>query len=253
MLGVTSTDWPDDLHIIQVGDLLGGRDDLAIAQRVSPYIEAGHWTQLIGNWELEAVGAGPVTDRHGRSANPAALDIFGEWYENAQANWAPTATSSSGTTAIVTHAGLSRTWLEAHFTSWADVPAMHLAGYINSNSDLAVNTHEGEMTGRRNPVGGGPVWASRNELWSSWLNHPMPWPQIHGHTTAYDHRRRTYLDWINTHLASHHDHHTDTWRRTPEDNPIIGIDPGLWDRSPAGSIKPLILNTPDDIDTPVYR
>ena len=34
-LGVTDSVWPDDLHVIQVGDLFGGRADVEVAELVA--------------------------------------------------------------------------------------------------------------------------------------------------------------------------------------------------------------------------
>ena len=70
-LGVTDSVWPDDLHVIQVGDLFGGRADVEVAELVGPHPRAGRWTQLIGNRELEAVG-GVAIGRAGRTVHPEA-------------------------------------------------------------------------------------------------------------------------------------------------------------------------------------
>lgn len=42
-LGVTGSVWPDDLHVIQVGDLFGGRSDVEVAELVAPHLRAGRW------------------------------------------------------------------------------------------------------------------------------------------------------------------------------------------------------------------
>lgn len=74
-LGVTDSVWPDDLHVIQVGDLFGGRADVEVAELVGPHLRAGRWAQLIGNWELEAVG-GVAIGRAGRTVRPDAVAEF---------------------------------------------------------------------------------------------------------------------------------------------------------------------------------
>ena len=79
-LGVCDGSWPADLHVIQVGDLVGGRDDVAVVDLVEPHLVAGRWTQLVGNWELGAVGAFEI-GRAGRCADPAALDRFAGWFD----------------------------------------------------------------------------------------------------------------------------------------------------------------------------
>ncbi len=42
-LGVTDSVWPDDLHVIQVGDLFGGRADVEVAELVGPHLRCGRW------------------------------------------------------------------------------------------------------------------------------------------------------------------------------------------------------------------
>ena len=71
-LGVTDSVWPGDLRVSQVGDLFGGRADVEVAELVGPHLRAGRWTQLIGNWELEAVG-GAAIGRAGRTVHPTRL------------------------------------------------------------------------------------------------------------------------------------------------------------------------------------
>jgi hypothetical protein len=40
-LGVTDATWPDDLRVVQVGDLFGGRADVEVARLVAPHLHAG--------------------------------------------------------------------------------------------------------------------------------------------------------------------------------------------------------------------
>lgn len=71
-----------------------------------------------------------------------------------------------------------------------------------------------------------------------------PWPQIHGHTTAW----RQKFGW--SQFLPHHFHERCTVDRgrvtfVPSEGspPIIGIDPALWDRSALGSLRPLVFTT----------
>ena len=66
-LGVTDTTWPNDLHVIQVGDLFGGRAHAEVVQLVGPHLRARRWTQLIGNSEPSA------ESRSGAPAGPSTL------------------------------------------------------------------------------------------------------------------------------------------------------------------------------------
>ena len=85
-LGVTATTWPAGLEVIQVGDLFGGVNDVDVARLVEPHLYAGRWRQLIGNWELEAVGGPEVTDTKGRGADRAALEYFARWRDKGGIN-----------------------------------------------------------------------------------------------------------------------------------------------------------------------
>ncbi len=43
-LGATEGAWPEGLHVVQVGDLFGGFDDVGVAHIVEPHLYAGRWT-----------------------------------------------------------------------------------------------------------------------------------------------------------------------------------------------------------------
>lgn len=248
-LGVTPTVWPDGLHVVQVGDLFGGTEhDRDVAHMVQPHLYAGRWTQLVGNWELPAVGGPEVTNRRGVGADPEALSMFSRWHGAGLVRYSTTVTSTSGRTAVVTHAGLTRDWLARNVHCRLDDAAAVVTAVNNAKVDVL--HFGGEMfQGSRAHQGSAPspVWASTPELWRSWSDKPTPWPQIHGHTTSRDWGRRRWTDWTPTALAAHA-HPDDARRRVrwqPEGHPhpIWGIDPGLWQRSPIGSLQPLVITT----------
>ena len=99
-LGVADSVWPDDLHVIQVGDLFGGRSDVEVAELVAPHLRAGRWTQLIGHWELEAVG-GVAIGGAGRTVQPAAVAEFRRWHRDGLIQRAAAVTSASGAVDVV--------------------------------------------------------------------------------------------------------------------------------------------------------
>lgn len=127
-LGVTATTWPADLHIVQVGDLFGGLPtDIEVARLVQPHLYAGRWTQLIGNWELGAVGGPPIFNSKGKSATPASLAMFSRWHGAGLVRYATTVTSTRGVTALVTHAGLCSTWWNANTGGELDIERVNTA------------------------------------------------------------------------------------------------------------------------------
>lgn len=242
-LGVTSSVWPDDLHVIQVGDLLGGNQDVACCDLVEPHLRTGRWTQLAGNWELEAVGGPAVTSRKRGAADPAAIARFGGWFDAGLVAFATTVTTRSGRTAVVTHAGVTQQWWLEYCDAETD-PVL-AAAMINEapRNPLYLN---GEMCGRPGSAPS-PVWASTRELWSSWAPGGLPWSQVHGHTATVD----TAGGWLDrfvpldlTRFATK-DRVTRHARFTPPrgDTAIVGIDCGLWLKSKPHSLIPLVVQT----------
>lgn len=239
-LGVTDSVWPEDLHVIQVGDLFGGRDDLAVAELVAPHLRAGRWTQLIGNWELEAVG-GVAGGRSGRTVQLDAIVEFRGWHRDGLTRRAATVTSSSGAVGVVTHAGISRGFWKIDLRSEPD--AQTVVERLNTMrfDDVA---RPGSMLGRPDEPAPGPIWSSSAETWRDWVE--CPFPQVHGHTTAWsptlgwsDHvpeglRERARVD--RGHVV---------FTPSPGSPPIVGIDPGLWDRSLVGALRPLVFRAND--------
>jgi hypothetical protein len=91
-----------------------------------------------------------------------------------------------------------------------------------------------------------PLWASTDELWWSWYAEDMPWSQVHGHANAW--RPGAGCNgWVPEELLEC----AETvpargWcRYRPPGSPhrIIGIDPGLWDHSSAGTLRALIIDS----------
>ena len=96
----------------------------------------------------------------------------------------------------------------------------------------------GELMGE-SPLKAGPLWATATEVWASWEHTPLPFDQIHGHTSPYWWRRQQW--WDNTtdymHANSTPDHDRRHLRCRFGDRHITTIDPGLG-RSP----DPMIFN-----------
>lgn len=236
-LGVTDVVWPDGLHVIQLGDLLGGRDDREVVDLVGPHIEAGRWTQLIGNWELAAVGGHAIVSGDQRTADVDALRTFAEWHQAGRVRWAAEVTMPGGAVGVVTHAGIG-------YEFWADDldgdrDARSVVERLNAMDNTQI-ARPGEMYGAFDERAPGPVWASTAEVWSGWK--VCPWPQIHGHASAYS-SETGWRPYAPANLRRHttvNDTHV-TFTPTERSAPIIGIDPGLDASSPLGSLRPLAV------------
>ena len=237
-LGVTDDAWPADLHVVQVGDLFGGRADIDVARLVAPHVAAGRWTQLAGNWELFAVG-GPIVGRAGRQAHPAALAEFAAWYRDGLVQRAETITSSSGVTGVITHAGIGHAFWMQDLAGEPD--PFRVVGRLNS-MPIEQIARPGTMMGCDREPAPGPIWASIAEVYRGWT--ACPWPQIHGHTTAWR-QKFGWSQFLPNHLQNRctADRGHVTFVPSEGSRPIIGIDPALWDRSPLGALRPLVFST----------
>lgn len=162
-LGVTSSTWPDDLVVVQVGDLFGGRNDVAVAELVEPHLEAGRWVQILGNWELEAVGGSQVTNAKGRTADLDALRMFRSWHRAGMIRRAAAVTSSTGVVGVITHAGVSHGFWSADLD--CDPDGRRVVERINA-MPLSQVARPGEMFGAVDERAPGPIWSSWAESWS---------------------------------------------------------------------------------------
>jgi len=236
LVGVTDSYWPVDLEVVQLGDLFGGFDDMAVAELVGPHVYAGRWIQLLGNWELEAVGGPTVTSAQGRCADPKALQAFSRWHTSGFVRRAATVTSSTGTVGVVSHAGVGYHFWSHDLNGERD--ATQVVARLNS-MPLDQVARPGSMFGRPDEGAPGPIWASTSELWSDWK--VCPFPQIHGHSCAFS--QRGWNTWVPESLrrfATPERGHV-TFAPSSRSAPIIGIDAGLWERSPRGSLRPLVF------------
>lgn len=241
-LGITAAGWPDGLHVIQVGDLLGGRDDCEVVDLVGPHIEAGRWTQLIGNWEIAAVGGPAIVSGDQRTADVDALRTFAEWHRAGRIQWAAEVTMPDDTTGVVTHAGIGyEFWVD---DLDGDRDARRVVQRLNA-MDRNQIARPGEMYGAFDARAPGPVWASTSEVWSGWK--VCPWPQIHGHSSAHS-AVDGWRPYVPTHLRRHAtvDGTRVTFKPTERSAPIIGIDPGLSESSALASLQLLVLGSESD-------
>ena len=89
----------------------------------------------------------------------------------------------------------------------------------------------------------GPIWADTTELWSSWLDTPSPWPQIHGHTSAWfrndwsQHAPPAALPYADRNRELRHTRYV-TGRG--EGFPLLGIDCSVW-AAPNLVLHPLVI------------
>jgi hypothetical protein len=167
-----------DVRVIQVGDLVDrGPDSSGVLAFVRQQLPR-RWIQLIGNHESQYVG-GDAFWPHRLTDDDARL--LEEWWLKERLRVAAAVRTADGEEYLVTHAGLTvDAWRELD----EPVTAATAADLLNTRPDnLLWRDH-------------GPLWPEAGPgLYEPWLRatQPMPFSQIHGHSTIVSYRRRTWM------------------------------------------------------------
>ncbi|MEV4539277.1 metallophosphoesterase [Asanoa sp. NPDC049518] len=167
--------------VIQVGDLIDrGPDSSAVLAFVQQRLDAGpgRWIQLIGNHESQYLGGEPFWPQQ---LTPSDAELLRAWWMKEWVRVAAAVRTTEGEELLVTHAGLSA-------QAWEDlgepVTASTAADLLNTRpEDLLWNDR-------------GPLWAEAGpDVYQSWLqaSEPVPFGQVHGHSTIVNYRRETWL------------------------------------------------------------
>lgn len=248
---VDSAAIPEGTCIIQVGDLIGGRfEDASVIDDVDRLLDAnpGRWIQLAGNWEARHLG-GPVFGKRGHADVPLSDDAemrLRAWWKATSMVVAATVRSRCGDVGLITHAGVTRPfWLrELNAERDASLCASRLNTLARAHPRVVFRP--GMMLGasphQRPP---GPVWAAAGqELWPSWSGHAMPFHQIHGHTSAYNFRGRTWFPDVPQRLRQSAEvvqgkRHV---RWANDGRTIVCVDPGLGRTPRLADLVPLVFS-----------
>lgn len=245
---------PEGLEVVQVGDLVHrGPDSSGVLALVARFLEAspGRWHQLIGNHEAQYLRPGgpsfvwPEEDQLGEDD----IELLRQWWEAdllKVAHHLPT----SGPGTIVTHAGVTPGFavMVNQDVARGHVPAADMVDLLNdlprAHPEDALWTDGAMLSGTPSPVAG-PLWASvSDELIPQWFwsqgAGPMPWDQVHGHSSAMDWSRRAWRNWIaRDHCVFDPDARHVVFRQF-SGRTITGVDP-CHGTDPAPSWAPLIL------------
>lgn len=176
---------PDDLTVIQVGDLVHrGPDSAGVVRLVDAHLmrTPERWIQLIGNHEAQYVRP-PAFQWPERLDGDSARLLQDWWHEGRMV--AAASFAAGGEQMLVTHAGLTHGY-------WRDLgspPSARAAA--EALNDLARRGEEslfrgGQLLGGGGPsLRAGPLWAqAATELVASWTGVAMPFSQVHGHSSA---------------------------------------------------------------------
>lgn len=219
---------PDDLTVVQVGDLVHrGPDSAGVVALVDRYLreQPEHWIQLVGNHEAQYLAA-PLFAWPER-LDEASVATLRRWWADGLLH-AATAVPVAGGEALVTHAGLTsgfwRGVLGAPTT--AGETAAALDALIGHQDDVLFRPGQ-LLVGGGPDLSAGPLWAvAATELVPGWLGVGAQFSQVHGHTSLYawdEHRftareeiaRRTTVDETARHEST-----------KLGGTVIIGVDPG---------------------------
>lgn len=179
---------PDDLWVVQVGDLIHrGPDSAAVVALVDARLhdDKGRWIQLVGNHEAFYLRRQQFTWTDKVPLRTART--LRRWWRSGRMRPA-LAIRLPQEGLLVTHAGLTRGFWAELLGSPADVA--QAAEAINGLARKGRRTlfRPGVMVGHRRPTAtAGPVWAHAGlELAASWHGHSLPFSQVHGHSSIYD-------------------------------------------------------------------
>lgn len=199
---------PDDLTVVQVGDLVHrGPDSAGVVALVDRFLQAhpDRWLQLVGNHETRYLAA-PSFGWPERLDDASAATLQGWWHDGLLRVAAVTPAPGGGE-ALVTHAGLTSGYWRSVLgaPSTATEAAAALNALIGDSSDVLFRAGQ-LLLGGGPDLTAGPLWAvAATELVPSWLGAGPAFSQIHGHTSLYlwdEHRfqareeiaRRTTID-----------------------------------------------------------
>lgn len=226
---VESATIPEDLTVVQVGDLIHrGPDSAGVIRLVDRLIgfNPGRWLQLVGNHEAQYLRKPAFVWRERLDDDSA--DVLRRWWDEGTMLVAAVVPTQNGDM-LVTHAGVTeRFWYR---DLGAPHSAHHTAELLNHPAvrrDAEALFRPGVMlTGDINPRVG-PIWADAgSELLPSWGETRLPFGQVHGHSSLLDWttgswngvlaetRERTLLDLVACHETT-----------MLNGGSIVGIDPG---------------------------
>lgn len=217
-------EWPSDLHIVQVGDLVHrGPDSLGVVVLVDRLIEAGVWSQVVGNHEQLYVDR-PIFDWD-ETLDDLAQSILRDWWADGRMVPAVAITDENDEW-LVTHAGLTEGFWR-HGLGGPTSAKAALGPLEEARSDGAL-WHPGTMLTGADDRNAGPVWAAAGtEVYPSWLaaGTNMPFNQIHGHSNALQWDRGLWWaeDWVRRKVTLEPEKRHATL--TVSERKIVGIDP----------------------------
>jgi hypothetical protein len=232
---------PDDVTVIQVGDLVDrGPDSAGVLRLVEHYLgtQPERWIQLAGNHEAQYLPGGVAFWRE--KLSDADADTLRAWWSDGRLQVAAAVRTADGDDVLLTHAGLT---VDAWRELGEPMTAASAAFALNARPEPLIWLGDGFRTDSI----AGPLWAEAGwELYEAWMEFYsgggfVAFGQVHGHSSivGFDDRswrcpgrvrQRAAVDWDARHV-----------RVRIGGRVFTGIDPKLG-RTGAASWRPLVLD-----------
>lgn len=239
---------PDDLTVIQLGDLVHrGPHSSQCVQLANGFMASNKhrdvpaWIQLWGNHEGHHIG-GPQFGEP-QTMEPYELDartenVLKQWSYQQKAQVAVALKTDQYGDLLCVHGGL--TWF--FWQQYVRAETARSVALSLNEMGIDLQFKPGIMLGERGMAG--PVWAeAAGEVYHSWNNRLMPFSQVHGHSSAFYWHGGRFSKHVSPEIAArmqidqdmHHEHFISGGKR------IIGIDPCFGKHEPYYEITPLIV------------
>lgn len=243
-------DWPDDLVVVHVGDLVHkGPDGDDLVAWVDAAMErvGDRWIQLLGNHEASYLGGAVFGADYGCwDLRPETVTTLRGWLSDDRVRLAAVLQDAGGEEWLITHAGLTGgTWDDLGMPAGAPLISGHL------NDMLVLDPRRAFCSGEMLHHQAEPsvVWASEGELCRSWDGRAMPCSQIRGHTNPYDFSRQGWRSALPPEVCR-----AASAATTPADEEgrhlrlplggrtVLCVDPGFSSRRPRHRLAPLLVD-----------
>jgi hypothetical protein len=180
---------PDDLVVIQVGDLVHKGPDSGGAVALADHMlrtSPRQWIQLFGNHDIAHIGGPQPPDCSACVLMEETVSTLRSWWADGLARLAVAVERSDGDI-LVTHAGLTvGCWHDLGSPTTARTAAIALNSTVGQPGSPAFAA--GRLLTNETDVHAGPCWAEVvHELYLPWIKHlTMPFHQVHGHAAPWN-------------------------------------------------------------------
>lgn len=190
---------PDDLTIVQVGDLVHrGPCSEQVVELVDRFLVngAGRWIQLVGNHEAQYLRHPAF--RWSEWISSQAQEMVRGWWARHEMVAAAVLPGPDGDV-LVTHAGLTEEfWRRDLGSAQTATAAAALLNEMAAHGDNTLFRPGSMLTGGRPNHRAGPLWAQAGqEVVGSWQGRKVPFSQVHGHSSSFDWQRGVWREDAN--------------------------------------------------------